>query len=52
MVYFAVENVEKTVKLAESMGARVGVAPREYGDMKFAVVHDPEGNTIGLIEKS
>ena len=44
VVYFAVENVEESVKLAERMGAKAGVAPRKYGDMKFALVHDPEAS--------
>ncbi|MEE8295890.1 MAG: VOC family protein [Sphingomonadales bacterium] len=52
VVYFAVEDVEAAVKSAQSLGATLHVPPREFGDLKFAVIRDPEGNSIGVIEKN
>ncbi|HUF04380.1 MAG TPA: VOC family protein [Aridibacter sp.] len=50
VVYFEVDDLEETVERAESAGALVRIPPMEYGDLKFALIEDPEGNPIGLTE--
>lgn len=48
VVYFDVEDLEETIERAESEGAVVRIPPMEHGDLKFALIEDPEGNPIGL----
>ncbi|REJ76432.1 MAG: VOC family protein [Acidobacteria bacterium] len=50
VVYFEVEDLEEAVERAESSGASVRIPPMEYGDLRFALIEDPEGNPIGLTE--
>lgn len=50
VVYFEVDDVEETVERAESEGAIIRVPPMEHGDLKFALIEDPEGNPIGLTQ--
>ncbi len=52
VLYVEVENLEGKVRAAESAGATVRIAPMESGEVRFAVIADPEGNPIGLLQKS
>ena len=50
-VYVEVKELDKSVEKAKSLGATVRIPPREYGDLQFAVIADPEGNPIGLTQE-
>ena len=49
--YVEVENLEEAVERAERLGATIRIAPIETGDVTFAMVTDPQGNPVGLIQK-
>lgn len=50
-VYVAVDNVEETLKKAETGGARVVVPKKEVPRVGyFAVLEDPDGIVLGLFE--
>lgn len=49
-VYVTVDDVDATAKLAESLGARILVAPRDIPDVgRFCVIKDPQGAVISAI---
>lgn len=50
VVYVEVDALDESVKVAEQLGASVRIPPMESGDIRFALILDPEGNPIGLIE--
>lgn len=50
VVYFEVDDLEDAVLRAESSGGAVRIPPMEYGELRFALIEDPEGNPIGLTE--
>jgi len=48
--YITVDDVDKTVKLAESLGAKVCVGPTDIPEVgRFAVFADPQGAVIATI---
>lgn len=51
-IYITVDALEPAVAAAAANGGTVVEAPKEIGGGmgRFAVVHDPEGNEIGLWE--
>jgi len=49
--YVEVEDLEEAVRTAQTLGADVRIAPIETGDVTFAMVTDPQGNPVGLIQK-
>lgn len=51
VVYVEVPDLKQSVQKAGTLGAKVRVPPMRYGDLHFAVIEDPEGNPIGLIEE-
>jgi len=53
IVYIKVDSVEETIKNISKSGGKILVSKTKYKNMGFyAVVTDPEGNHIGLWEKS
>ena len=50
VIYFEVDDLQEAVERAESMGASVRIPPMEHGELRFALIQDPEGNPIGLTE--
>jgi predicted enzyme related to lactoylglutathione lyase len=48
--YVSVEDLEETVKLAEALGGTVRIPPMDGAGRRFAMVEDPDGNTVGLIQ--
>lgn len=51
VVYVEVADLKESVKKAEATGRAVRIPPMEHGDLYFALVEDPEGNPIGLIQE-
>lgn len=51
VLYVGVADVEATFAKARELGAGVRIPPMDAGGMTFALVQDPEGNPIGLIER-
>ncbi len=51
--YVTVENVDQTVELAQSMGAKVFVPPTDIPNTgRFAVFADPQGAVLSVISYS
>jgi predicted enzyme related to lactoylglutathione lyase len=50
VVYVAVPDVSASADRAVSLGGRIRIAPLSAGDRDFAVIEDPAGNPVGLIE--
>lgn len=50
VLYFAVEDAKAAVDKAQKLGAKVRVPVMNFEGMTFAVMIDPAGNLIGLIE--
>lgn len=50
VVYIEVDDVDAAFARAEALGAGVRIPPMDYGDLRFALVTDPEGNPVGLTE--
>jgi predicted enzyme related to lactoylglutathione lyase len=48
--YVTVDNIDETVKLAESLGGRVCMPPTDIPDVgRFAILVDPQGAVIAAI---
>jgi uncharacterized protein len=50
MVYFNVDDVDRTFKKAIDAGARETMAPQDFPGGKFAIVSDPQGAFFGLMK--
>jgi predicted enzyme related to lactoylglutathione lyase len=50
VLYVSVEDLEETVKLAEALGGSVRVPPMDGAGSRFALVQDPDGNPVGLVQ--
>jgi predicted enzyme related to lactoylglutathione lyase len=50
MVYFNVEDVDRTFKKAIDAGAREMMAPQDFPGGRFAIVGDPQGAFFGLMK--
>ena len=48
--YFRVEDVSESAARAEELGGSIRIAPMSTPEFTFAVVLDPEGNPVGLIQ--
>lgn len=48
--YLRVDRLEDTIAAAVAAGGTAFVAPTAVDGYRFAMIHDPEGNAIGLIE--
>jgi predicted enzyme related to lactoylglutathione lyase len=51
VVYIEVDDVDASVEKAQALGATVRIPPMEHGDLRFALIRDPEGNPIGLTQR-
>ena len=49
--YVKVPNLAVAVAKAEQLGAAVRIPPIETPEVTFAVITDPEGNPVGMIQK-
>jgi uncharacterized protein len=50
MVYFNVEDVDRTFKKAIDAGAREMMAPQDFPGGRFAILGDPQGAFFGLMQ--
>jgi len=50
MVYFTVEDVDKSFKEATGAGGREMLAPQDFPGGRFAIVSDPQGAVFGLMK--
>jgi predicted enzyme related to lactoylglutathione lyase len=50
LVYFAVDDVDKSFKAATQAGGREMVAPMDFPGGRFAIVSDPQGAAFGLLK--
>lgn len=48
--YLRVTSLEATIAAAVAAGGTCLMSPTEVDGYRFAMIHDPEGNPIGLIE--
>ncbi len=48
--YLRVDNLETTIAAAEAAGGKQYMPPASADGYRFAMIQDPEGNPIGLIE--
>lgn len=51
VIYFEVDDVQAKVEEAVKLGATVRIPPMESGAVCFALLEDPEGNSIGLTQE-
>jgi uncharacterized protein len=50
MVYFSVEDVDKSFETATKAGAQEMMAPQDFPGGRFAIVSDPQGAAFGLLK--
>jgi predicted enzyme related to lactoylglutathione lyase len=50
LVYFTVEDVDKTHKKAVELGAKELLEPQEFPGGRFSILTDPQGASIGLLK--
>jgi predicted enzyme related to lactoylglutathione lyase len=50
LVYFTVEDVDKTHKTAVELGAKELLEPQEFPGGRFSILTDPQGASIGLLK--
>ena len=50
--YVEVDDLDQSVEKAKELGASVRIPPKRSGDLRFALIEDPEGNPIGLTQAS
>lgn len=50
VVYYEVADLDAAYKAALELGASSRIPPMTYGELRFALVSDPEGNAVGLTE--
>ena len=48
--YVQVQNLETAIRQACDLGGSVRIEPVETGDVTFAMINDPQGNPVGLIQ--
>ena len=51
VMYYEVEDLNLSVEAAVGLGAIVRIRPMEYEGLVFALLEDPEGNPVGLLQK-
>jgi predicted enzyme related to lactoylglutathione lyase len=52
MVYFTVDDVDKSFKKAIQAGAEEMMAPQDFPDGRYAILRDPQGAAFGLLRMS
>jgi predicted enzyme related to lactoylglutathione lyase len=50
MVYFGVDDVDRSFKQAVDSGAREMLAPQDFPGGRFAILQDPQGAAFGLLK--
>ena len=50
--YVAVQNLESTIKLAKQLGGKELMPVTKLPDVTLAVIEDPEGHPVGLVEQA
>jgi predicted enzyme related to lactoylglutathione lyase len=50
LVYFTVEDVDKSHKKAVELGAKGMLEPQEFPGGRFSILSDPQGASIGLLK--
>ena len=50
VVYVEVEDVDAACTRAQELGAEVRIPPMTHGDLRFALITDPQGNPVGLTQ--
>jgi predicted enzyme related to lactoylglutathione lyase len=48
LLYFVVEDVDRSAATCESLGGRILVGPKGIGDGRFCVIEDPAGAVCAL----
>lgn len=51
VIYVGVESLDEAVAKAVALGATVRIPPMEYGELRFAMIVDPQGNPVGLLQE-
>lgn len=51
VVYVEVPDLDASVAAAQELGGKVRISPMDAANMRFAMISDPEGNPVGMIEK-
>ena len=51
VLYIEVSSVEEATRRAEELGGAVRIPPMSFEDKTFSLVQDPEGNSIGLLQR-
>ena len=49
--YIAVPDLDVAVAKAKELGAQIRIPPMQAPEVTFALILDPEGNPIGLVQK-
>ena len=50
--YVEVDDLNATVKQAEQLGGQTRIAPTDTGNINFAIITDPQGNPVGMVQKA
>jgi predicted enzyme related to lactoylglutathione lyase len=50
MVYFTVDDVDKSFKDATEAGGQEMMAPQDFPGGRFAIVSDPQGGVFGVLK--
>ncbi|MDA0873612.1 MAG: VOC family protein [Bacteroidetes bacterium] len=48
--YVQVEDLQTAIRSALDLGGKVRIEPVETGDVTFAMITDPQGNSLGIIQ--
>jgi hypothetical protein len=48
LLYFIVEDVDRSAKACESQGGRILVGPKKTGDGAYCIIQDPAGAVCAL----
>ena len=51
VIYVQVDDLNAAFVKAQELGATVRIPPMETPEVTFALVADPEGNPVGLVQK-
>ena len=49
--YVEVEDLAAAIAQAKKLGGSVRIEPIDTGDVTFGMIRDPQGNSVGLIER-
>jgi len=50
VIYYEVDDLEGSYQRALANGGTPRIPPTEYGELRFALLSDPEGNPVGLTQ--